>query len=105
MSLLDLFPLVPDGAEPVALIGQLVKLQEAWDAKANHTGRGAMNAMDVVEKKKMGRESTEIPVASGVDDRRARPGRGCRNGQHGRLRPVAERGGGREPRALPVQSR
>ena len=68
-GVLDLFPLVPDGAEPVvhretlsadpclswcecvALIRHLVKLQEACDAKANHRGRGVMNAMDVVETK------------------------------------------------------
>ena len=68
--------------ECVALVGHLVKLQEACDAKANHRVRCVMNAMDVVEKK-MGRESPETPVAPSVDDRRARPGRGCRNGQHG----------------------
>ena len=67
---------------------------------ANHRGRGVMNAMDVVEKK-MGRESPETPVAPGVDDCRARPGRGCRNEQHGRPRPVAGRDDDREPRALP----
>ena len=68
-GVLDLFPLVPDGAEPVvhretqsadpcvswcecvALIKHLDKLQEACDAKANHRGHGVMNAMDVVEKK------------------------------------------------------
>ena len=74
---LDLLPPVPDVAEPVAhretlsadpwcecvaLVRRFVKLQEACDAKAN---KG---------------------VAPGVDDRRALPGRGCRNGQHGRPR-------------------
>ena len=67
-GVLDLFPHVLDGAEPVAhretlsadpcvswcecvaLFRRLVKLQEACDAKANHRGRGVMNAMDVVEK-------------------------------------------------------
>ena len=66
---------MPDGAEPgahremlsadpcvswcecVALIGHLVKLQEACDAKANHMGRGVMNAMDVVEKQNGPRKS------------------------------------------------
>ena len=47
----------------------------------------------------MGRESPEILVAPGVDDRRARPGRGCRNEQHGRPRPVAGRDDDREPRS------
>ena len=42
---------------------------------------------------KMGRESPEIPVALGVDGRHARPGRGCRNGQHGDL--VLSQGGTR----------
>ena len=37
--------------ECVALIRQLVKLQEACDAKANHKGHGVMNAMVVVEMK------------------------------------------------------
>ena len=37
--------------ECVALIRHLVKLQEACDAKANHRGRGVLNAMDVEEKK------------------------------------------------------
>ena len=72
---LDLFPPVPHGAEPgahretlsadpcvswcecVALIGHLVKLQEACDAKANHRGRCVMNAMDVVEKRKWAAEA------------------------------------------------
>ena len=36
-------------------------LKEACDAKANHRGRGVMNAMDVGEKKNE-RESPEIPV-------------------------------------------
>ena len=72
---LGLFPPVPDGAEPVthretlsadpsvswcecvALIRHLVKLQEACDAKANHRGRCAMTAMDVVEKKKWAAKS------------------------------------------------
>ena len=67
--MLDLLPPVPDGAEPVAhtrnAVGRplcllvrlycphqaLYQLQEACDAKANHRGRGVMNAMDVVEKK------------------------------------------------------
>ena len=71
----SLFPLVPDGAEPgahretlsadpcvswcecVALIRHLVNLQEACDAKANHRGRGVMNAMDGVEKQKGARKS------------------------------------------------
>ena len=74
-EVLDLFPPVPDGAEPVAqretlsadpcvswcecvaLIRHLVKLQGACDAKANHRGRGVMNAMDVVEKKNEPRKS------------------------------------------------
>ena len=38
--------------ECVALIRRLVNLQEACDAKANHKGRGEMNAMVVGEKKK-----------------------------------------------------
>ena len=84
--------------ECVALVGHLVKLEEACDAKANHRGRGVVNAMDVVEKKKwVGRESPETPVAPGVDDRRALPGRGCRNGQYGR--PLPGRDDDREPRA------
>ena len=74
-GVLDLFPLVPDGAEPsahretlsahpcvswcecVALVRHLVKLQEACDAKANDRGRGVMNTMDVVEKKNGPRKS------------------------------------------------
>ena len=73
-GVLDLFPPVPDGAKPVAhretlsadpcvswceivaLIKNLVKLQEACDTKANHRGRCVMNAMDVVEKKNAPRE-------------------------------------------------
>ena len=69
-GVLDLFPHVLGGAEPVAdretlsadpcvswcecvaVVRYLTKLQEACDAKANHRGRGVMNAMDVVEKKK-----------------------------------------------------
>ena len=43
----------------------------------------------------MGRESPEVPVAPGVDDCRARPGRDCQNGQDHDL----------EPRALPVFGR
>ena len=68
-GVLDLLPPVPDYAEPVAhretlsadpcvsccecvaFVRHLVKLQEACDAKANHRGRGLMNAMDVLEKK------------------------------------------------------
>ena len=72
------------------------KLQEACDAKANHRGRCVMNATDERDKEDMGRESPEVP---GVDDRRARPGRGCRNGQHGPPRPVAGRDDDREPRS------
>ena len=87
--------------ERVALVGHLVKLQEACDAKANHRGRGVMNAMDVVEKKRAAK-AQKIPVALGVDDRRALPGRGCRNGQHGRPLPVAGRDDDRETRASPV---
>ena len=70
--MLDLFPPVPDRVEPVAhretlwvdpcvswcecvaLIRQLVKLQEACDAKANHSCRGVMNAMDERDEEKMG---------------------------------------------------
>ena len=37
--------------ECVALIRHVVKMQEACDAKANHRGRGVMNAVDVPEKK------------------------------------------------------
>ena len=69
-GVLDLFPHVPDDAEPVAhremlstdpcvswcecvaLIRHLNKLRKPCDGKANHRGRGVMNAMDVVEKKK-----------------------------------------------------
>ena len=36
-------------------------------------GRGVMNAMDVVEKKKCAAKAQKIPVAPGVDDRHARP--------------------------------
>ena len=96
----DLFPHVPDGepvahretlsADPsvfccecVALIRQLDKLQEACDAKANFKGHGVMNATDVVEKKNGPRKAQKISVAPGVDDRRAVPGRGCRNGRCG----------------------
>ena len=43
--------------------------------------------------KKNGRESPEIPGAPGVGDRRARPGRGCRNGEH--VRPRCRRAGRR----------
>ena len=100
-GVLDLFPPVADGAEPVArretlsadpciswcecvaLIRHLVKLQEACDAKANQRGRGVLNAMDVVEKKRWAAQATEVPVAPRVDDCRARPGCGCGNGQHG----------------------
>ena len=71
---LDLFPPVPDGAEPVAhretlssdpcvswcecvaLTRHLVKLQASCDANANHRGRGVMNAMVVVEMKKWARK-------------------------------------------------
>ena len=89
--------------ECVALIRQLVKLQEACDAKANHKGHGVMNAMDAVEmKKKRAAKAQKIPVAPGLDDRCARPGRVCRNGQHGRPRLVAGRDDDREPPALPV---
>ena len=107
-----------NGAEPVAhrenAVGRppaanaspssrhLVNLQEACDRRANDRGRGVMNAMDVVEKKKGSAKAQKIPVVPGVDDRRARPGRGCRNGQHGRPRPIAGRDDDREPRALPV---
>ena len=69
-GVLDLFPPVQDGAEPgahretlssdhcvswcecVALIRHVVKLQEACDAKANHMGRGVMNAMDERDEEK-----------------------------------------------------
>ena len=99
-GVLDLFPPVPHDAEPVAhretlsadrcvswcecvaLVRHLVKLQEARDAMANHRGRGVMNAMDVVEKRQWAAKVQKIQVAPGVDVCRARPGRGCRNGQH-----------------------
>ena len=63
--MLDLFPPVPDGGQPVALretlsadpcvswcecvalVRRLVKLQEACDAKANHRDRGVMNTTAV----------------------------------------------------------
>ena len=47
--------------ECVALIRQLVKLQEACDAKANHKGHGVMNAMVVVEMKNGSRKPRKYP--------------------------------------------
>ena len=70
-GVLDLFPPMPGRVEPVAhretlsvdpcvswcecvaLVRHLVKLQEAGDAKANHSGRGVMNAMDERDEEKM----------------------------------------------------
>ena len=118
-GVLDLFPPVPDGADPVAHretlsadpcvswcgcvapTRHLTKLHEACDAKANHRGCGVMNAMDVVEEKewaaKAQKYQSHLAWMTAV-----RQGRGCRNGQHGRPHPVAGRDNDREPRALPV---
>ena len=83
----------------VALVGHLVKLQEACDAKANHRGRGVMNAMDVVEKKKWAaKHRSHLAWMTAVRDQVAV----VETDNMGRPRPVAERDDDREPQALPA---